>query len=120
MMKVRALLGVALLVVGGGAVSACGGDKGEATGSTCPSDSSLTYGNFGQEFFRTNCLACHGAAGPESPKFDSVEQIRANNGDIDMEAAAGPNAVNTVMPNSGSVAEAERRKLGEWLACGAP
>jgi len=67
-----------------------------------------------------HCLACHSATGPESPKFDAITEIRAASGDIDRAAAAGPNAVNTYMPESGSVAEAERRKLGEWLACGAP
>jgi hypothetical protein len=99
----------------------CGEDGlGDASGSTCPSDSSLTYENFGQAFVQTNCLVCHGKTGPESPKFDTVEQIRASAGDIDRAAAAGPNGVNTFMPEDGSVAEAERRKLGEWLACGAP
>jgi uncharacterized membrane protein len=67
-----------------------------------------------------HCLACHSANGPESPKFDAIAEIRAASGEIDRSAAAGPNAVNTYMPESGSVAETERRKLGEWLACGAP
>lgn len=102
------------------ASSACGSGDGTATGSSCPSDSTLTYANFGQAFFQSNCLACHGARGPESPKFDSIEEIRASASDIDRQAAAGPNAVNTKMPQSGSVPESERRKLGEWLACGAP
>jgi hypothetical protein len=52
--------------------------------------------------------------------MDTVAQIRAASGDIDRSAAAGPNAVNTFMPEGSSVDEAERRKLGEWLACGAP
>jgi hypothetical protein len=99
----------------------CGEEgPGDASGSTCPSESSLTYENFGQAFMQTNCLVCHGKTGPESPKFDTVEQIRTSAGDIDKAAAAGPNGVNTFMPEDGSVAEAERRKLGEWLACGAP
>ena len=98
----------------------CGDAPGDATGSNCPSGSTLTYENFGQAFMQSNCLACHAKTGPESPKFDSVEQIRAAAGDIDKSAAAGPNAVNTFMPDGSSVAEAERRKLGEWLACGAP
>lgn len=118
-MKIPALLSLALLVAGGVSVSACGDDPGVATGSTCPSDSALTYENFGQAFFQTNCLACHGSKGPESPKFDTVEQIRANKTAIDQEAAAGPAGVNTKMPEGSSVAEAERLKLGEWLACGA-
>ena len=52
--------------------------------------------------------------------LDTVEQIRAQADEIDKNAAAGPNAVNTTMPESGAVSEADRRKLGEWLACGAP
>jgi mono/diheme cytochrome c family protein len=120
MTKVQVRLSFALLLVGAAGVSACGDAAGEATGSNCPSDSALTYDTFGQAFFKDHCLACHGSTGPESPKFDTVEQIRAHSSDIDKQAAAGPNGVNTNMPASGSVDEAERRKLGEWLACGAP
>ena len=102
-------------------IAGCGEEEeGDPTGSTCPDDSTLTYESFGQTFFATNCLRCHGPAGPESPKFGTVEQIRANSDEIDRKAAAGPDSVNTIMPEDGSVAEAERRKLGEWLACGAP
>jgi len=102
------------------ALVACGSGPGDPTGSTCPPTSTLTYSNFGQAFMQNHCLACHSASGPESPKFDSIAKIRAASGDIDRSAAAGPNAVNTYMPEGGSVDEAERRKLGEWLACGAP
>jgi mono/diheme cytochrome c family protein len=119
-MKVRAWLSLALLVTAGTAISGCGDEAGEATGSTCPSDSTLSYETFGQDFFETNCLACHGSKGPESPKLDTLEKIRANSTAIDEQAAAGPSGVNTNMPEGGSVTEAERRKLGEWLACGAP
>jgi len=118
-MRADVMLSLALMLGGGAAVSACGDDLGDATGSTCPTDSSLTYDNFGKEFFAAHCLACHGAAGPESPKYDTLNQIRANSSNIDRQAAAGPNAVNTKMPQGASVPEAERRKLGEWLACGA-
>jgi hypothetical protein len=111
------LVGVATL----GALAAVGcGEDGEATGSTCPTTQTLTYESFGQEFMTKHCLACHSATGPESPKFDTLEQIQANLSAIDKAAAAGPNAVNTSMPEGGSVDEAERRKLGEWLACKAP
>jgi mono/diheme cytochrome c family protein len=102
-------------------LAACGGDgPGDATGSTCPTTQSLTYENFGKQFFQSHCLACHSQTGPESPKLDTVEQIRASSGDIDRSAAAGPSGVNTYMPDGSAVDEAERRKLGEWLACGAP
>ena len=49
------------------------------------------------------------------PKLDSLALIRASSATIDQNAAAGPDAVNTVTPEAGSVSEAERRKLGEWL-----
>ena len=110
---------VSLLLVAAG-LSACGSGPGDSTGSTCPTDSALTYTNFGQAFMQSHCLACHSAAGPESPKLDTLAQVQAAAGDIDRSAAAGPNAVNTYMPEGASVDEAERRKLGEWLACGAP
>jgi uncharacterized membrane protein len=101
-------------------VSACGSGPGDSTGSTCPPTPTLTYANFGQAFMQSHCLACHSASGPESPKLDTLAQVQAAAGDIDRAAAAGPNAVNTYMPEGSSVDEAERRKLGEWLACGAP
>jgi hypothetical protein len=98
----------------------CGSESGEATGSTCPTDSTLTYANFGQAFIQTHCLACHGAGGPESPTLSTLVQIQAERSEIDRAAAAGPNAVNTFMPEDGTVDLADRKKLGEWLACGAP
>jgi hypothetical protein len=50
----------------------------------------------------------------------SLTVIRAHKTEIDLEAAAGPDGVNTAMPE-GSPApnEAEPRQLCEWLACGA-
>jgi mono/diheme cytochrome c family protein len=103
------------------ALSGCGGNgPGNATGSTCPTDSSLSYASFGQAFLQSQCLACHASSGPASPKLDSVTAIRANASNIDRSAAAGPSGINTYMPEGGSLDEAERRKLGEWLACGAP
>ncbi|HEX2672108.1 MAG TPA: hypothetical protein VHM25_14605 [Polyangiaceae bacterium] len=102
------------------ALVACGSGLGDATGSTCPTTSTLTYANFGEAFMQSHCLACHSAHGPESPKFDTLAEIRAASSDIDRAAAAGPKAVNTYMPDGSSVDEGERRKLGEWLACGAP
>jgi uncharacterized membrane protein len=108
------------LLLAASALVACGSGPGDSTGSTCPTDSTLTYSNFGQAFMKDHCLACHAAAGPESPKFDTLAQVKAASSDIDRSAAAGPNAVNTYMPDGASVDEAERRKLGEWLACGAP
>jgi len=111
-------LALVFLVAAG--LAACGSGLGDSTGSTCPTGSTLSYANFGQAFMQNNCLSCHSANGPQSPKFDTVALVRASSGEIDRAAAAGPNAVNTFMPDGRSVDEAERRKLGEWLACGAP
>jgi len=111
------LLGIALFSL---FPLACGSGPGDSTGSTCPTDSALTYANFGQAFIQEHCLACHRAGGPETPTLSTLAQVRANADVIDRSAAAGPKAVNTYMPDGASVAESERRKLGEWLACGAP
>lgn len=102
-------------------------EVGEATGSTCPTDSTLTYDNFGKEFFASYCLSCHsskvsGAArlgAPTDHNFDTLQGIQANIDHIDETAAAGPSATNTAMPPSGGPTAEERKKLGEWLACGA-
>jgi mono/diheme cytochrome c family protein len=111
-----AIVGLSLAAL----LSGCGGEEGEPTGSTCPDDSNLTYESFGQAFFANNCLSCHGSAGPESPKLDTVEQIRSVADQIDRQAASGPDATNTFMPQGGSVSTEQRQQLGEWLACGAP
>lgn len=51
---------------------------------------------------------------------DGLGDATAAPDDIDRAAAAGPNTTNTFMPERASVSTAERRKLGEWQACGAP
>lgn len=113
----RALLGSVITSLG--FIAACSSNSsGTATGSTCPSDSTLSYENFGQAFFADNCLSCH--ASREQPTLTTQAAIQANRDEIDLEAAAGPNGVNTEMPQGGSVSTADRAKLGEWLACGAP
>ena len=102
---------------------------GMATQSTCPTPQTLTYANFGQAFFATYCQTCHGSTvaglarkgAPADHVFDAVEDIRPLTHHIDQYAAAGPAAINTQMPPEPPMpTEAERRQLGEWLACGAP
>lgn len=99
------------------------------TGSTCPTGSTLTYESFGRAFFDEYCQPCHassvrGAArqgAPSSHTYDDVGMIRAAAEEIDLRAAAGPDAINTDMPRAfPAPTEEERRQLGEWLACGAP
>ena len=113
--KVFKLFALALLA---SLAAACSGSGGQTTGSTCPSDSTLTYETFGQSFINSYCAACH--SGREQPTLSSLSAIQAHLDEIDRVAAAGPNAVNTAMPQGGSLPDAERQKLGEWLACGAP
>ena len=102
---------------------------GMPTGSVCPASSTLTYASFGQSFFGSYCQRCHastvtGAArngAPADHVFDQVEDIRLLAEHIDELAAAGPTVVNTEMPpDAPTPSEAERRQLGEWLACGTP
>jgi len=98
---------------------ACGQNSlGDATGSSCPSHSTLSYESFGKAFFDTNCNSCHGQT--QSPSFGTQAEIQANAAEIDRAAASGPDATNTYMPDDGDVSDSDRKKLGEWLACGAP
>ena len=100
-------------------VMALGCSKG--SGATCPTTSTLTYQNFGRSFFTRYCDSCHGTGGRTQPSLSSLATIRANSTAIDEQSAAGADAVNTAMPESDPrPTEAERRQLGEWLACGAP
>jgi uncharacterized membrane protein len=104
-------------------------DEPAPSGATCPEDSPLTYENFGQAFVQAYCLRCHSETtapgarhgAPSDTNFDTLAQLRHHAHHIDEWAAAGPSSVNTLMPPDGSApSEEERRRLGEWLACGAP
>lgn len=100
--------------------AACSGQNslGDPTGATCPSNSTLTYDNFGKAFFDNNCNSCHGKT--QGPSFSTQQEIQDNKTAIDRAAASGPNGTNTYMPDDGDVSDADRKKLGEWLACNAP
>lgn len=107
----RTMLAVLLLTAIG-----CGGSG--ASGATCPTNSTLTYENFGRGFFASYCDRCH--ASGIRPTINNQAAIQAQRAKIDEVAAAGPDGVNTSMPESGAApSEADRRRLGEWLACGA-
>lgn len=96
-------------------------NKSGPTGSTCPTNSTLTYESFGKSFMTTYCTECHSRSGHgEQPMLDDIASIRAASAEIDRTSAAGPDATNTDMPEGMDVSDSEREKLGEWLACGAP
>ncbi len=106
--RITMMLGLLFLV-------GCGG----GSGATCPTGNTLTYENFGRQFFASYCDRCH--ASRTSPVMNSLATIRANSTAIDSEAASGPDATNTAMPEgTPAPTTAERQQLGQWLACGAP
>jgi hypothetical protein len=103
-------------------------DGGKPTGSTCPTSNAPTYGSFGETFFETYCTGCHSADAtdrhdaPSDINFDSEADVKMHLDDIDTEAASGPKATNTLMPElDGPVHAApttdERVTLGQFIAC---
>ena len=80
---------------------------------TCPTDSTLTYANFGQAIIASSCLSCH--TNRQRPRLDTQAAIQANTGSL-IELAVYTDA----MPKDGDLTTAQRMQLGEWLACGAP
>jgi len=136
-MKLRSLIAAAgavgLLLLG-----ACSSDEdghpheeeeeGTPTGSTCPTDNAPTYEDFAKGFAESYCTRCHSSektgderqGAPLDHDFDTEAGFLKHADHVDEHAAAGPDAVNTLMPPSNpKPTEAERRKLGEWLACNA-
>jgi hypothetical protein len=121
------MVAAALVVL---ATAAC--DKpvfGPPTESTCPDDTTLTYENFGKPFMEKYCTDCHSSkkrgdarnGAPSFHDFDTLFGIRAVSDHIDETTAAGPAAVNEGMPECGPYPTlTERKKLGEWIACGMP
>jgi len=98
------------------------------SGATCPDSNAPTYGSFGQTFMATYCTDCHSStatnrhSAPSDINFDSMDDIRTHLTDIDVEAAAGPSATNTAMPEldakvTKTPTQAEREMLGQFLAC---
>lgn len=123
----------AVLLVGSLFMAGCGGGKppeeGKPTGVTCPTMQTLTYANFGKAFMDANCVRCHsskltGAArkgAPDDHNFDTAEDIRPLTEHIDELAGAGATITNTAMPpDEPRPGVEDRRRLAEWLACGAP
>jgi hypothetical protein len=85
----------------------------------CPQGgTTLTYDNFGQSFFTTYCVSCHGGPnGYSSRAFTDVTTIRAQAADIFKNAAEDNE---TMPPGPYGPPKDQRHKLAEWLACGAP
>ncbi len=103
---------------------------GPPTESICPTDSTLTYTNFGKPFMESYCTECHDSKKIGADRkgatsfhdFDTLFGIKAVQEHVDYTSAAGPAATNTSMPPDGYPAPSleERQQLGEWIACGMP
>jgi mono/diheme cytochrome c family protein len=102
---------------------------GEASGATCPADSTLTHETFGKQFMTNYCVRCHSSTlsgtarqgAPSDHNLDTLVGVHAADLEhIDESAAAGPQHTNTAMPPSDPRPSLqERQNLGEWLARGA-
>jgi hypothetical protein len=95
----------------------------------CPPSSTLTYEIWALDFFGRYCLRCHSetlgegerSGAPLRYDWDDIDRVRDHRDEMDLMAAASEHVVNHAMPPSDPrPPTSERRKLGEWLACGAP
>lgn len=120
----RALPLFALLTILGAVAFTSGCEVLEIEDFPCPTGgTTLTFENFGQQFFKGNCNSCH--SGPEEDRggapieyvFNTVEQIRQHKDRI-FARSAGPNTTMPIGPDDPP--REQRDKLAEWLACGAP
>jgi uncharacterized membrane protein len=97
-------------------VIACASDSPTGISSadlSCPSDSTLSYTNFGAAFLSDHCLSCH--ASKQAPSLASQAAVQANKA-----AVINAAVTSAAMPKDGSLSTEERQLLGEWLTCGAP
>lgn len=89
----------------------------------CPSDSALTWENFGEPYVRNWCTACHSSTldeahrggAPVEINLDSLANVRT----LKERMWARSGDQNNTMPPAGYAPDVERSQLGEWLACGA-
>lgn len=98
------------------ALTACTTTGSSSTGIdpvSCPTGSTLTYANFGEALLSSACLTCHTSR--ERPRLTTQALVQANAPMI-LDVAVYTDA----MPQDGTLTIAQRRQLGEWLACGAP
>lgn len=106
------------------ALSACGAFYTSIDEASCPpSGTKLSYENFGAPFLATYCQSCHGsnavdrAGAPGDYIFDTHEQAKRHRARIFARSAADNDSM---PPGPDDPPRADRDKLAEWLACGAP
>jgi len=90
----------------------------------CPdAGTPLTYQSFGEPFLDDWCTSCHNAApgerqgAPEEVRFDDIDDVREWKARIFLRSALGNDSM---PPGTDDPPASERKKLAEWLACGAP
>ena len=108
-------------------ISACSQSEtsGQYTGASC--DPYLIYELDIAPLMERYCVSCHASTlaltrrhgAPGDHDFDSEQGLLDNADHVELVAAAGPDAENHSMPPKGwpQPDEAERRLLGQWLAC---
>ena len=92
-------------------------------GRECPPDNATTYTNTGGPILISWCISCHSSHVPADQRqgatvgvnFDTVIDI--NEQLLRIYARAGDD--NNTMPPVDSLSADERRRLGDWIACGA-
>ena len=97
--------------------------ESDATAAACAT-STLTYANFGEQFFTDFCTTCHASdsasrrGAPSDKNWDTLPNIMAEAERINIRAGIG-----TSMPPGGAPASPsaeDRDKLAEWILCGTP
>jgi uncharacterized membrane protein len=123
MSRVAKPLLVVLAVAGALALGGCPKVETIEEASCPPQGTTLTWSDFGEEFFAAHCNGCHGAdlgqraGAPTTFVFDSRDEVFAHRERI-FSTSAGNN--DSMPPGPDDPPLAERQKLAEWLACGAP
>jgi uncharacterized membrane protein len=104
--------------------SACSVFYTEIEDYSCPTGgTTLTYINFGAGFMSAYCQSCHGSnatnryGAPGEFIFDTPEQVIRHKARIFVRSAAENDSM---PPGPNDPPLEERKKLAEWLACGAP
>jgi len=121
MHRAKHIFSAALLVAL--APAGCGLFYTEIEDYPCPSGgTTLTYANFGQAFMNTHCQWCHGSdvtdrkGAPGEYIFDTLEQVQRHKARIFVRSA---DENDSMPPGPDDPTLDERKKLADWLACGA-
>jgi len=114
------LFAATLVVV---SAAGCGGEDSLEDATCPPNGTTLTYASFGRPFLDAHCQSCHASGArerngaPSGYTFDSPADVQRLRSRIFVRAA-GDNV--SMPPGPDDPPAADRARLAEWLACGAP